>query len=187
MEEKIIMTTDDCYEGRDINEDCYLVDTYEALYDNEDIDNDSIQWSSQIWEECLMHFNDILEFEKSKFEKRYKTQVLELALCGKVGRWNGNVVGGKIVNFTNPVSMGEVDSIDITMEEDRTIFINGHHHDGTHSMALYFLTESSMKRAGIFSKYDNEGTKYFDYEDFEAIYNNLNPIKLSKNNEHCSF
>ena len=186
MQEKVIISTDECYEGKNIKEDYYEVGSYSDLFDNSDIDNNTIEWSSTSWDNQLEYFNDILEFEKNKYEKRYNTEVLELALCGNVGTWRGRCVGGKIVSFKNPVSMGDVDSIDVTMDIDRTIFINGHHHDGSHSMALYFLTESSMKRAGILNTYQCSGTKYFEAEDFEAIYNNLNPIKLSKNNEYCS-
>lgn len=187
MKRRIIISTDDCYEGRDINEDCLMISTYSDLYDNPEIDNDSIEWSSDAWRDELDYFNDILKFEKEKFEKRYRTEVLELVLCGKMGLWNGSPVGGKLVNFKNPISMGNVDSIDVTIEDDRTIIISGHHHDGTHHMCLYFLTASAMKRAGIFNTYENSGANYFDAYDYEAIYENLNPIKLSKNNIHCSY
>lgn len=186
MSEKVIISTTDCYEGKDIKEDYYIISSYNDLFDNPDVDNDTIEWSSDEWNNQLDYFNTILEFEKKKYEKRYNTTILELALCGHVGTWRGNFVGGKIVNFHNPIAMENVEDIDVTIEEDRTIFINGHHHDGSHSMALYFLTENNMKKAGIWKTYDSVGSNYFDADDFEAIYNNLNPIKLSKNNEYCS-
>lgn len=186
MKEKVIISTTDCYEGRNTEDDYYEAGSYDYLYDNPDIENESIEWSSDAWNNELEYFNNILKFEKDKYEKRYKTEILEVVLCGKLGFWNGSPIGGKLVSFKNPIDIGSVDSIDVTIEDDRTIFISGHHHDGSHHMCLYFLTESAMKRAGIFDTYNNAGAQYFDADDYEAIYNNLNPIKLSKNNEYCS-
>ena len=186
MSLKTIISTRECYEGRDINEDSYQVGSYSELYDNPEIDTDTIEWSSDIWESETDYFNNVLEFEKNKYEKRYKTEVLELVLCGKVGLWNGSCVGGKLVSFNNPISMGDVDDIEVTIEEDRTIVASGHHHDGSHHMFLYFLTESAMKKAGIFNTYEYYGADNFTADDYEAIFDKLNPVKLSKNNEHCS-
>ena len=186
MEKRTIISTEECYEGRDVKEDSFFVSTYSDLFDNPDIDNDSIEWSFNAWKDELYYFNEILKFEKEKFEKRYKTEVLELVLCGKLGLWNGSPVGGKLVDFKNPISMDNVDSIDVATEEDKTIVISGHHHDGSHHMCLYFLTASAMKRAGIFNTYKNCGARCFDADDYEAIYEHLNPIKLSKDNIHYS-
>lgn len=186
MSLKTIISTRECYEGFNNDTDCWEGGSYSELSENTEIDANTIEWSNHLWDAEKIHFNDILEFEKNKYEKRYKTEVLELVLCGRVGRWSGSPIGGKVVNFNNPLDMGNVDDIDATLEEDRTIFINGHHHDGSHHMALYFLTESAMKRAGIFGTYEYYGTDGFTADDFESIYNNLNPVKLSKNNEYCS-
>lgn len=179
---KTIISTKDCYQGFNKEEDAYEIDSYLNLSKNPNIDFETIEWAEDIWDSEKEYFNDILEFEKDKFEKRYKTEVLELVLCGRIGLWNGSPVGGKLVDFKNPISMGNVNSIDVTTEDDRTIVISGHHHDGTHNMCLYFLTASAMKRAGIFNTYQNSGAKYFDADDYEAIYAKLKPVSLSKNN-----
>lgn len=163
---------------------CYRSIFWIRWYEN--IDSETIQRSYEGWDAETSLFNEILLFEKKKYEKRYKTEVLELALCGRLGLWNGSPIGGKMVTFSNPIGMTEVNDIDITMEEDRTIVISGHHHDGSHHMCLYFLTASAMKKAGIYAEYECSGTKYFEPEHYEAIYNKLNPVKLSKNNKHIS-
>lgn len=186
MSLKTIISTRECYEGKNMNEEWYEIGPFSELYDSPEIDTDTIAFSSEAWDSEIDFFNNVLAFEKNKYEKRYKTDVLELVLCGKVGLWNGSCVGGKLVSFDNPISMGDVDDIEVTMDEDRTLVVSGHHHDGSHHMFLYFLTESSMKKAGIFNTYEYYGADNFTADDYEAIFDKLNPVKLSKNNEHCS-
>lgn len=186
MSLKTIISTRECYEGKNMNEGLYEIGTFSELYDNIEIDTDTIEFSSDAWESEINFFNNVLTFEKEKFEKRYNTEVLELVLCGKVGLWNGSCVGGKLVSFDNPISMRDVEDVDVTIEEDRTIVISGHHHDGSHHMLLYFLTEGTMKKAGIFNTYEYYGADNFTANDYEAIFDKLNPVKLSKNNEYYS-
>lgn len=183
---KYLLDSSECYEGYNNLDECYCMGDYDSLQDDENIDNDTIEWSQSYWEDEKAHFNDFVLSEKKKYETRYKTEVLEIAMCGKVGRWNGSFTGGKIVDFDDILQMN-VDSITIELDDDDSILIKGHHHDGTHLMKLYFLTESNMKKSKIWSSYNYGGANGFDYLDFGKIYDNLKPLKMSKSCKHFNY
>ena len=71
--------------------------------------------------------------------------------------------------------MGNVDNIEVNIEDNKTITILGHHHDGTHQMNIYFLTENKLNKIGY---------ELDDYRFYEKIYNNYSPIKLPKKNNY---
>lgn len=183
---KFLISSHECYEGYCKEEDVWEIGSYSDLMDNEDVDNDTITWSQSAWEDEVEHFTNCLKEEVSRFEKRYNTTVLEVAMCGRMGLWNGSPVGGKIIDIDSPLSMN-VDDIEVSLDEDGAICVSGHHHDGSHHMYYYFLTESSMKRAGIFSDYNQYGASSLEYEAFENIYDKLNPVKLSKKSGYFNY
>lgn len=184
---RTIISTKDCYEGRNIHQGCMQTGSFNDLYDSGNIDIDSIEWSDSAWNSETDYFLDLINCERNKYEKRYKTKVLELALCGHIQLYNKNdIIDGKLVSFNNPISMGDANDIDVILDDDRNIIINGYHCNGKHSMYLYFLTESSMKRIGIFDNYDCEDNESFDTDDYKIIYNKLKPIKIPKNNKYFS-
>lgn len=180
--ETTLFNSDNYYEGYNVKEDCYYTDDEFSLLENPDIDNNTITFNDESCDESLKYFNSFLTSLKKSYEKRYKTVVEELALVGRVGRWNGKSTGGAIRSFDNPIPRGDWDSCEIMIDEEGYLFVRGHHHDNNDWMLFYFLTESNMKKAGIFSKYEAYGTEYFDVSDFENIENTLNPIKVPKNN-----
>jgi|SRR5690625_3365857 len=132
-------------------------------------------WDYLAYEEGSMYFNDFLQKLIEQYENQYKTDVLSLGIVGRVGLWNGNPVGGKIIDRSeNPLNhMGSVDHIDVEVEEDGTITINGHHHDGTHRMNLYLLTRNKLRKTAPYYLDYREN----HYEEIETIYEKLKPLK----------
>lgn len=183
---KCLVSSYECYEGYCAEEDAWAYGSYYGLSEDEDIDNDTITWSQSCWEDEVEHFKNCLKEEIEIFEKRYHTTVLEVAMCGKVGLWHSSPVGGKIIDIESPLNI-DGDEIEVYLDEDGFICVAGHHHDGSHAMCYYFLTESSLKRTGLFSKYEHYGVSEFTGEDFEKIYDKLNPVKLSKKNTHFNY
>ena len=182
QKEITLFNSNNHYEGYNTKEDCYYIDDEFSLLNNPDIDDNSITFNGESCDESLDYFNSFLIFLKKSYEKRYKTIVEELALVGRVGRWNGKSIGGAIRSFDNPIPRGDWDSCEIMIDEEGCLFVRGYHHDNSDWMLFYFLTESNMKKAGIFNKYDAYGASSFDYCDFEKIENTLNPIKVPTNN-----
>lgn len=180
-----LLSSEDYYSGYNRKEEYYEVDSRDALYDNPDIDDNTIDWSQDSFNEALDYFTSFLNSLKKAYEKRYKTTVLDLALIGRAGRWSGPTLCGTVVDFDNPVPTAW-DDLSIMIDEQGYLFIRGYHHDGRDWMMFYFLTESNMRRAGVFNKYDIDGAKAFDDLDFEKIENTLNPIKVSANNGYYS-
>lgn len=184
---KYLINSNDCYQGYCEEEGCWICGTYSELHDSDEIDNDSIEWSNCLWDDEKHNFGYFMKDEIQRYEKRYNTTVLEVALCGRMGLWNGSPVGGRIIKNNDFLDMGNVDSVDATVDKDATIVVNGHHHDGTHHMSYYFLTKNSMNKIGVLTKYQNEGIGAFDYMDFEKMYETLKPIKLSKDSDYYNY
>ena len=184
---KYLLNSEDCFEAHNPKEDCWVIGDYYSLSEkNSDVDSDTIQFAQYYWEDEVEHFYSFVYSEKEKYEKRYKTEIIGLALSGRVGLWDGSPVGGKIVDFNNIFQM-DVDDIDVTVEEGDIICINGHHHDGCHHMNLYFLTESNMKKSKIWKTYNYGGFGEFEGDEIEQIYDNLTPLKLPKNCKYYSY
>ena len=172
---KKIINSENYYEGYDEKEECYIGGSYEELYNNENVDNSTIGWVEYLWEEEKIYFNECIYSLKEQYEERYKTTVEKIVLCGKLGLWNGSPVGGKNISETSFIldNMGNVDNIEVNIEDDGTITILGYHHDGTHQMNIYFLTENKLNKIGY---------ELDDYRFYEKIYNDYSPIKLPKKN-----
>lgn len=181
--EKTLLNSQDCYEGYDIKNEEYILGSYSHLCKNEYIDISSIKWSQLCWDDNEQYFYNTIKDEILRYEKRYNTIVLQIALVGKQEFWNGSNIGGSIVNIENMLSIlsSDITDVNIFLEKDRTILIEGCHHDGTHKLYIFFLTKNNMKRIGIYNNYENE--KY-DYKYFEKIFLSLNPLKLSKNSNY---
>ena len=173
----VIMSTEYCYEGYHSEEDSYVIGSYSDLYSDDHIDYDTIEFSQMDWEAEKNHFFNYLQKEMERYEKRYKTSVTHFALVGTVGRWNGSPIGGKLIDYNeNPIDhMGRVDEIEVVLNEDKTFTILGHHHDGTHRMDIYFMTENKLNKVvPDFVDYGN-----YDYQDIERIYEEYKPFKAT--------
>ncbi len=177
-----LFSSENCYKGQDKNE-IWEFGSYSELYDNPKINNDIISWCQLSWDDEMDYFKEFLNSLKDSFEKRYRTTVQELAIVGSLGRWNGRVVAGKIGNFDNPIS-GSWDDIAVKADDNGYLYIEGQHHDGTDRVYFYFLTDSSMKRAGIFGEYDMYGADGFGADEFEKIDASLNPVKIPNKNSY---
>lgn len=131
------------------------------------------------WEHVKQMFSEFLQAEIAHYERVHRTQVFHICLAGTVGRWNGKFVGGKHLNFdANPLDcMGNVDDITVQVDEQRVIDILGHHHDSTHSMNIYLISDS------LYNRWDNKG--YFDTPEFyEWLVENRRPVRLRKANNY---
>ncbi|MDX5853611.1 hypothetical protein SIM22_05770 [Bacillus cereus group sp. BfR-BA-01363] len=172
-----ILSTVDCQEAYNKVEDAWLIG--KDFKEEDGFDMNTIEWSEFAWNEMKQNFMDYLQTEIERYEKRYKTNVERIALVGHVGRWNGSFVGGRMLSCDeNPLEcMGNVDNIDVSVDEDGSLFISGHHHDGSHAMQIYFLSENKL------NKLDREwdaGWFDFDANHFEQVYNDFKPLKLTK-------
>lgn len=140
--------------------------------------NDDISWDDHLWQTDKQHFYDFLQAEIEHYEKVHRTQVYHICLAGKVGRWNGNFVGGRALNYNdNPLEcLGDVTDIDVdVMHNDRRIRITGYHHDGSHAMNIYIIPDS------LHTRWDNKG--YYDTPEFYAwLVENRKPLRLRKAN-----
>lgn len=174
---KKIINSENYCQGYDKKEKCFVGGSYEDLYENENIDNFTIEWDYSTWEEEKQYFNNCIYSLKKQYEKRYHTIVKKVVLCGKLGLWNGSPVGGKNVSETSFIldNMGNVDDIEVNIEDNGIITILGYHHDGTHRMNIYFLTENKLNKIGY---------ELDDYRFYEKIYNTYNPVKLPKKNNY---
>lgn len=173
----IILSTETCYEAYNILEGAWVIGS--DFTEEEGFDLNTVDWSWQAWEDEKDYFKSFLDEEIKKYEKRYNTTVEYIALAGRVGLWNGSPVGGRMIyRDENPLEyMGDVDSIEISIGEDRVITLLGHHHDGTHEMHIYFITENKVKQL-----INDDGQ--WDYRDFEKIYEEFSPLKLTKKNQY---
>ena len=179
---KKILSSEDCYEGYDKKNEEWLGGSYSFLKE-ENCEN--IEFSQDQWEQDYEYFKEFLDDSIKNFEKRFKTEVLEVALCGKVGLWNFSPIGGMIVEDYLVFNFGEsIDMIDVIVEEDSSIIIKGHHHDGTHSMGIYFITNAVLKGTGYKGAYEREGASALDANFFEKLYEKRKPLKLEKNNNY---
>lgn len=175
---KIIFDTNNYYEGFNVKEDSWILGSYSELSSDSDVDTESIRWSNFAYDEEKMYFMEFLEILIKNYEKRYRTSVDYLGLVGRVGLWNGNPVGGRIIKSTNnPIEfMGNVDIIDVVLDDNGLITIRGYHHDGIHLMNLYLLTENKLKKvAPDFLRYGEYG-----HLEMEKIHKELRPLKAGK-------
>lgn len=71
-----------------------------------------------------------------------------LIMAGTVGRWNGTSDGGTVIDVNDLYGFGDVDEVEI-VEENNQLIWRGHHHDGTHEMALYTIPDDEISRKKI--------------------------------------
>lgn len=71
-----------------------------------------------------------------------------LIMAGTVGRWNGTSDGGTVIDVDDLYGFGDVDEVEI-VEENNQLIWRGHHHDGTHEMALYTIPDDEISRKKI--------------------------------------
>ena len=178
-----LMSSDNCYEGMNEKGEGF-VGGIEYLKSK---DCSDIHFSKREWDEEKAFFEEFLRNSIESFEKRFKANVLEVAICGKVGLWSGTRIGGRIISNCDVFSFGsDIENYNVSIDDDRSIYIEGNHSDGVHSMGIYFITESVLRSTGYLSNYNYERVNAFDYNFFKKIYASKNPLKLSKNNSFFS-
>jgi hypothetical protein len=175
---KTIFNTKNCYEGVLASNNEYMAGNISELYQSEKIKPDTISWSHTIYECEKDYFMECLQSLIQAYEKRYRTTVDSIGLVGRVGHWNGSPVGGRIIDVNqNPIEfMGSVDDVEVTVDKDGVIRIHGYHHDGSHCMNLYLLTENKLRK--VTPDYLQYGD--YNYRDMEVIYEQLKPLKMGK-------
>lgn len=132
------------------------------------------------WEAEKEYFKEFLDNAIKAYERRYNTMVRHICLAGTVGRWNGNFTGGRHLDYNdNPIEyMGNVDDITVHVNVDtKVIEILGHHHDATHCMNIYIISDS------LYEKWDNKGN--FDTPEFyEWLVKNRVPLRIPNKNRY---
>lgn len=174
---KKIFTTEGCFRAYSEKDDCFMTGDASGLLEMESIDSSTLEWCQDTYENEMSYFMSFMNAMIEAYEKRYRTTVVNIALAGRIGLWNENPIGGKIINATgNPLEhMGRVDTVEVEVDEEGLITINGHHHDGTHRMNIFLLTENKLKKVSPnFLEYGE-----FDVEDIESIYEKSAPLKMN--------
>lgn len=167
---KAVMGTEFCYEATDYLQDGEptISGSFSDLSDTEGVKESEISYSESYWECEKEYFAEFLQEVVRSYEKRYRTKITHFALAGKVGIWNGSPIGGCFLKVNeNPLEkMGNVDDIEVYVDDNGEMTILGHHHDGSHRMGIYLINEK------LYDQLEEQ-----DYKAFEWIYDNRKPIK----------
>lgn len=170
-----LLSSSSCQEGFVPSEGCLAVGI--NLETEPEVDKDTIRFSEDCWNDEKLHFMEKINEAIERHEKRYGTDIVHIALVGKIGLWNGSPIGGVVFGISeNPLEkMGNVDEVEVVRSENGTITILGHHHDGTHRMHVYLLSEKMLDKI---NPYWN--SSYFDWspEDMIRIYETKQPLKI---------
>lgn len=172
---KTFISTDNCQEAFNIKEQSWILG--DGFTEEAGFDMTTVQWSESAWEDEKNYFSELLTGAISAHEKRYGTDIVHIALAGRVGLWNRTPIGGLLLKAdANPIDyMGQVDAISVVQEDNGVITINGHHHDGTHRMHVYLLSENMLNK--INPEWDSAYSGLVE-ADFETIYETRKPLKL---------
>lgn len=133
-----------------------------VIFDSERFMDDTGDW--EIVDVAIDEVVQSLEKFRERFEMRHNTIVC-IVLAGLVGTWRGTFRGGKVVSSFREIFQVFSGCHFVKMfVEDKEICIEGAHHDGTHRMKLYFITENKKRRMKLPQNIDN-----WTPEDFEKI------------------
>lgn len=138
-----------------------------------------------MWEEERGYFASFIEQEIDK--KESKGEMVEgIFLIGNVGKWDGTKFGGKYVeNASEVLDIASVDEIEVEVDDERVIDVKGIHHDGTHRMNIYIVTDGDIKRMGLEEVFDEEGIEGLEeVEYFGKIAKEVVPVKLEENDNY---
>lgn len=138
-----------------------LIDTMELemLYEDE------LEYSD-ILEIKLENANSILNTFIGEYEQRYTTKIKGIASIGKRTSFYGTIGGNnqivgtssETIDFNNLIA--GCDHFEIQVNDDKTITVIKHDHDGSNYMDLVLITNSELK-----SYYQNE-YDYFNLAEF---------------------
>lgn len=165
-----IISTEQCQEAYHTESDSWVIGN--AFTESEGFDMSTVTYSESGWDDEKVYFMEYLEAQVKAYEKRFHTTVKKVAMAGSIGRWNGTFVGGKFIELSaNPLEeMGNVDGIEVQVNEEDLIQVSGHHHDGAHRMNLYFLTARMLRKMNSAGHYGhNEKSFEFIQENFKAL------------------
>jgi len=77
----------------------------------------------------------------------------------------------------------DVDEIEVEVNDNGYIQILGHHHDGTHRMNLYLVTDKDLKSMKEYKEYERIGYEVLDdIEVIGKVVEELEPLKLRVEN-----
>lgn len=136
-----------------------------------------ITWDDTAWEDASDHFKEFVNSLVDAHEKRYNSSTSYVTLAGTVGLWNGSPIGGRVINYDhNPLyCLGNVDRKAVSVDDDGVLTISGYHHDGTHSMNLYIITDSAIEKLEAKGLWDTP-------DGYAHIVSTRKPVKLPKKN-----
>lgn len=174
---KIIFNTEWYYEGWNKKEEEYISGSISELLDNPDVPDKSIQWDDSAFKEDKSHFMELL----NKAMDDSTLDVERIGIVGRVGLWNANPVGGRIIEcHQNPLDyMGNVDRVEVELDREGVVTICGHHHDGVHRMNLFLLDEEDLRELAPAYWHTGEQSPL----DMEAIWEGLDPLKFELEEE----
>lgn len=172
---EIVVSSTNCEEAFSPLEGYWVVGGNLAM--EPDVDQETIRWSAEAWNDEKTYFMGKIQEAIEAHENRYGTDIVKISLAGKLGLWDGNPVGGNLFNYNeNPLEkMGDVDEVSVERAEDGTITILGHHHDGTHRMHVYLLSEQMLDKI---NPDWNSCYGGLDVDDFKKIYEKRKPLKI---------
>lgn len=172
---KTIISTENCQEAYNTVEQCWNVGN--GFTEEDGFDMETVQWSQSAWDDEKMYFMEMMDNAILSHEKRYGTDIVRIALAGTVGLWNRSPIGGRLLPLdANPLEhMGSVDDISVVQDENGVVTIKGHHHDGTHRMQVYLLSENMLDKINPLW---NSSYYELEPEDFMKIHETRKPMKV---------
>lgn len=189
----IIMSTEECYEGviRDDPENEMESGSYNHLINSMDIIEDTIEFSTDLWESEKEYFSSFLRYSIAEKEKSMGSEVVAIGLIGELGFWNGKTFGGKIrdsyytekiLDFTGE----DIRDIDVRVDIDtREIIIAAKHYDATHYFKIYLISIAEIEKTGIFGEYEDIVIYDMDgVENYKKIVKFVEPLKLKSDSEY---
>lgn len=166
---------DNNYMGYNPELDDFEYGTYEELIEHQCT---NISFDLEEYESDIDNFMDYLQKMVKRYEKREKTDVLEVVFCGNFNTWNKHCYAGRVVDINDSNTLFSPDcSTTAYVEKDTNeIIVKFAHHDDTHYMNLYFITEPVLKELKCKDDYDYFGTDAFDGVFFNNLHKTQSPL-----------
>lgn len=181
LKSAIVLSSDNCYEGYDKVEECWVLGDYSSLEELENVNSDTIIYSESGWSDEKEYFTSFLEKCKEAYKKKFNKPVAQMVLAGKLGLWNGSPIGGKLIDLNNsPLeAMGNCDTVELEVDSNGEVTVLGHHHDGTHRMKIYLFSHNLYR--GMVKEF-GEGSELFEH-----IHENMDEHMLNANDAEDFF
>lgn len=98
---------------------------------------------------------------------------IHIILAGSIGLWDGTRQGGKHVKLGDVLESSNYDDLEVYLNDNNELVFKFMHHDGSHYMNLYALSEEQLEGTGMNS--DDEET--WDGQDYINVIERFEPVK----------